>query len=333
MVIASLGVVNGFILSFFLMFKKQNTWSNVYFGGLLMALSIRIGKSVFVFFSDSVDRLILQIGLSACIFIGPLFYLYVKALKVEYGTSLKLDLSILIFLLLAIVTIGIIYPYRTFPDTWNHQIIYWIYGVWAVGIIFGLYESRLLLKKFINRKQDLSEKEKFILAIILAVLFITCTFQFSMFINGFTYIWGALIFTFTFYYLAIRAFINKENIVPKPKSAPIPNGPALLKELDQIMEKEKLYINPKFKLEDLARFTGMSKHDLSKLLNEEYEYGFNNYINSFRIREAKSLIQKRQDLSLEGIGYESGFNSKSSFFATFKKMVHCTPAQFKKQLN
>jgi hypothetical protein len=85
MVIASLGVVNGFILSFFLMFKKQNTWSNVYFGGLLMALSIRIGKSVFVFFSDSVDRLILQIGLSACIFIGPLFYLYVKALKEKYG--------------------------------------------------------------------------------------------------------------------------------------------------------------------------------------------------------------------------------------------------------
>jgi AraC-like DNA-binding protein len=247
--------------------------------------------------------------------------------------SLKLDISSLIFLLFAIVIIGIIYPYRTYPDIWNHRIIYGIYAVWALGIFFGLFEARILLKKFVNRKKILLEKEKFILAITLAVLFITCTFQFSLYINGFTYIWGALIFTFTFYYLAIRAFINKDNIVPKPKSAPIPNGSALLKDLDQIMQKEKLYINPKFKLEDLAQFAKMSKHDLSKLLNEEYEYGFNYYVNSFRIKEAKSLIQKREDLSLEGIGYESGFNSKSSFFATFKKMVNCTPSQFKKQLN
>ena len=333
MMLASLGIFNGLLLSIFLIFKKHNTWSNVYFGGLLLALSIRIGKSVFAYFNGTTDRLILQIGLPACIFIGPLFYLYLKALKAEYGPSLKLDISVLFFLLIVILTVGFIYPYRTNPDAWNHHIIYWIYGVWRIGVFLGLLESKNLLQKLVSRKSEISEKEKFILAIIIAVLFITSTFQFSLFINGFTYIWGALIFTFTLYYLAIRALINKEKIVPRAKGLPIPNASILLEDLNNRMMKEKLYINPKFKLDDLAQHAGLSKHLLSKLLNEEYKHGFNNYVNSFRIKEAKSLIQKREDLSLEGIGYESGFNSKSSFFAIFKKMVHCTPAQFKKQVN
>ena len=48
--------------------------------------------------------------------------------------------------------------------------------------------------------------------------------------------------------------------------------------------------------------------------------------------EAKDLIKSRDELSLEGIGYEAGFNSKSAFFEAFKKVTGQTPAAFKKAL-
>ncbi|MEO1257041.1 MAG: helix-turn-helix domain-containing protein, partial [Bacteroidota bacterium] len=70
---------------------------------------------------------------------------------------------------------------------------------------------------------------------------------------------------------------------------------------------------------------------LSQTLNEAYS-GYTQYIKTFRIEEAKSLIKNRPDLSLEGIGYEAGFKSKSVFFESFKKQVGVTPSTFKKQL-
>jgi AraC-like DNA-binding protein len=44
------------------------------------------------------------------------------------------------------------------------------------------------------------------------------------------------------------------------------------------------------------------------------------------------MILHNENLSLEGIGFEVGFNSKSTFFATFKKIKEVTPAQFKSKL-
>ena len=58
---------------------------------------------------------------------------------------------------------------------------------------------------------------------------------------------------------------------------------------------------------------------------------FNNYINSFRVEYAKELLvtNKFSNLSIEGIGIEAGFHSKSTFYAAFKKIENTTPAQYR----
>ena len=96
------------------------------------------------------------------------------------------------------------------------------------------------------------------------------------------------------------------------------------------MEEQKPFTNQKLKLDDLAVQAGLSKHILSKLLNEEYQYGFAHYVKEFRVMEAKQLISIRDELSLEGIGFEAGFSSKSSFFETFKKITNVTPSEYRK---
>lgn len=328
--LASLGVVNGALTAAYLIFKKLATVADRYFGGLILALSIRIGKSVFFYFELGTDRLLLQIGLSACIFIGPFFFLYAKALVKNDQVFKKSDLTFLGSLLILIVAVGIIYPYRVHIQVWTEMIIQGIYLVWVVFTLLGLKHIATLLKTGAGRSGKRSSNQRYILAVTIAMLFITGTYQFALFIQGFTYIWGAVAFSFTFYYLLVRVLLKNTSVAPKSSNPPLENGQELLRQVNTWMEEKKPFVNQKLKLDQLAADMGLSRHLLSRVLNEEYPFGFSQYMQEYRINEAKELIASRPELSLEGIGYEAGFNSKSAFFQAFKNIVKCTPAEFKK---
>lgn len=122
---------------------------------------------------------------------------------------------------------------------------------------------------------------------------------------------------------------SKKNTVPRLNS----QEAALLKlKLESIMENEKLYLQSDINLYQLAEKLSISTHDLSFLLNSSLLLSFNSFINNYRINEAKMLLMsnKHTFLSIEGIGYESGFSSKSAFFTCFKKVVGYSPLEFKK---
>ena len=106
----------------------------------------------------------------------------------------------------------------------------------------------------------------------------------------------------------------------------------LKSKLESIMESEKPYLQSDINLYQLAKKLSISTHDLSFLLNSSLLISFNSFINNYRINEAKRLLMSKKHtfLSIEGIGYESGFSSKSAFFTCFKKVVGCSPLEFKK---
>ncbi len=333
--LSSLGVINGLLIGIFLVFSNQNKAANAYLGGLLLALSLRIGKSVYYYFEGNVDLLILQVGLSACVFIGPFFYLYTKALHQHYQKIQTRDAILLMMLLVSVVTIGIIYPYRTNPGVWNGYIVYGIYSIWAVFTLLGLYHAIKMLKSVILKPSTMTRLQQHLAIVTFAMLFINLTYQMALY-GLFTYLWGSLIFSFTLYILLGRMLLSSKFFTPKSADQPLENASAKLNELNALMHSQKPYINQKLKLDDLAIQAGLSKHMLSKLLNEEYKHGFAQYIKEFRVKEAMQLIQTRNELSLEGIGFEAGFNSKSSFFDAFKKITNATPSEYRKarqQLN
>jgi len=92
---------------------------------------------------------------------------------------------------------------------------------------------------------------------------------------------------------------------------------------------EELYKNPNLKLSDLALKMNISAHQLSQLLNDNLGKSFSTYINEYRINEACEKIENGSYLKIEEIGYEVGFNSKSTFFSTFKKIMSTTPLLYK----
>ncbi|MDR7132022.1 AraC-like DNA-binding protein [Algoriphagus sp. 4150] len=327
--LSSLGVINGLLIGVFLVFRSQNKISNGYLGGLLLALSLRIGKSVFYYFEDNVDLLILQIGLSACTFIGPFFYLYTKATYHHYRKINTKDVILLSILFLSVLTVGLVYPYRTSPAIWNGYIVYAIYTVWAVFTLPGLYYVAKILGSALLKPSTMSRLQQHLAILTIAMLFINLTYQMALY-GLFTYLWGALIFSFTLYLMLGRMLLSGKFFTSKSADQPIKDAYIKLDELNLLMHTQKPYVNQKLKLDDLATMAGLSKHSLSKLLNEEYKHGFAHYVKEFRVLEAKQLIQTRNELSLEGIGFEAGFSSKSSFFDAFKKITNSTPSEYRK---
>ena len=100
--------------------------------------------------------------------------------------------------------------------------------------------------------------------------------------------------------------------------------------LSSIMTEERPYTNAGLKIKDLADLLEISTHQLSQLLNDNFGKNFTSYINEFRIEASKEMIISNKTYTLEAIGYECGFNSKSTFFTTFKKLTGTTPAAYKK---
>lgn len=107
-----------------------------------------------------------------------------------------------------------------------------------------------------------------------------------------------------------------------------------IKDLMDVMDSEKLYLNPSITVKDVADKLDMPVRDLSTLLNKHLEKHFFDFINEYRVKEAQEIFRKSEDnkLTVLEVLYEVGFNSKSSFNTAFKKHTGSTPTDYRNSL-
>ena len=105
--------------------------------------------------------------------------------------------------------------------------------------------------------------------------------------------------------------------------------------ISKFIDDNEAYLNPNFSLSALSESLDIPKHHLSQIINSEMKTSFYTMINSKRVSHAigKLKMSKKMNFTLEAIGYESGFNSKSSFFQNFKKETGKTPKQYLKEIS
>ncbi len=108
-----------------------------------------------------------------------------------------------------------------------------------------------------------------------------------------------------------------------------------VKRLFTVMENERPYTDGKLTLPKLAKRMSISSHHLSQILNERVKQNFFDFVNSYRIEEAKRKLVEpaTKHYSILGIAEEVGFNSKSAFNNAFKKHTNMTPTEFKNASN
>ncbi|HEY2582067.1 MAG TPA: AraC family transcriptional regulator [Mucilaginibacter sp.] len=99
------------------------------------------------------------------------------------------------------------------------------------------------------------------------------------------------------------------------------------------MQNNKPYLDPELTLDQLALALSIRPRILSQAINEILQQNFFDFINRFRIEEAKRLLTNPADekITILEILYEVGFNSKSSFNTLFKKYTGQTPTEFRKK--
>lgn len=102
-----------------------------------------------------------------------------------------------------------------------------------------------------------------------------------------------------------------------------------LLQIMELMESNKLFKNPDLSLQEFSTKLGITTHQLSQILNEKTGKNFNAFINHYRVGDAKTSLLDNKEKPIIDIGFDSGFNSKSSFNTNFYKIVGATPSQFR----
>ena len=106
-----------------------------------------------------------------------------------------------------------------------------------------------------------------------------------------------------------------------------------LSKLKAFMMTEKPYQLSELTLAQLAEKVKIPSYHLSQVINEKLNCNFLDFINSYRVEEAKERLMdaKFSHYTIMAVAYEAGFNAKSTFYSVFKKQTGMTPSQFKKQ--
>lgn len=327
---SAVGAFNGLLLGIYLLFIKKLRYIPDFFLGLiLMTLSIRVGISVCMYFYPELPRVIPHLGLSALFFTGPALYYYIQSSFLQKQFILKNHRKSFGILTMILGIVGLLYLF--FPVTWESYFGGFIYFFWTIFVLLSVYEYYVLSRK--NSK----EPNKFILPVLMSNVIIFLTYQ--LISTGWVQIYcagGSLVFSFVLYANFLILFNKKYQSIETKESSRYSNkkisderADSFVSKLERLMNSEELYKNPNLKLNDLATKMNISAHQLSQLLNDNLEKSFSTYINEYRINEACEIIENDSYLKIEEIGYEVGFNSKSTFFSTFKKIKNTTPLLYR----
>ena len=328
---SALGAFNGFLLAlYFAINTKKKVFANYFLALLLLVLSIRILKSVFFYFNPQLSNIFIQIGLSACILIGPFLFLYLKSFSNNGKSNWKFHT---IPFIIGITILGIFYPYVEHRSVWSNWIVLGIYLQWLVYIIVSIQYLKPIFKK-IKEKEKLKDLDVWLLSIYFGVFVIWLAYKFGAYAS---YIVGALSFSFVFYLVLLLVIFRnsrettffQEKEKYKNKEIDKDKLDLMNQKLAIIVEKE-LFLNPNFTLEIAAKELQVTKHLLSQYINEALGKSFSNLIKEYRIEKAKQLLETETNYTIECLGYDSGFSSKSTFFTAFKKITGLTPAEYQK---
>ena len=333
--LSGLGVFHGIFISILLWNKNGFSTPNRLLSILMLILSLRIGKSVVLAFTTSLDIIYVYIGLCLIMFLGPLFYLYCKKqVNKEIGIT-KNDLVHFIpgaiFLILCIPfqligfrNLGEITAMLLFISFYSHFLIYLV-----------LVKIKILSPG--NLSASSKEVKEWLHILFYGLLAIWIIYVLNLLEEKVPYIIGPILYSVIVYaitYLAIsKKYLQTINAVKYQSTNFTAEEIAVLfKSVERIIQDQKLFLDPGVSLSMLAKQLRVSPQKISFAINSKSQYNFNEYINRYRVNHAVTMMQTpgSDSITIASIATDSGFNSLSSFNNAFKKAFGKTPSAFRR---
>jgi AraC-like DNA-binding protein len=292
---------------------------------------------------------------------GPLLYLYIRRLLTRQALRRKDLLHFVPFILCIIYLLPYYFQSSEYKlgNVTSPQYAQWYYLRAALALILSavyLAGVVLMLARFTRKiNQESSPAER---AILFQARFLVFSFLAILLIAIFRYFFdlrfpaymgytnlmlplGATLIVYAMAYFGLRKseWLEMENVSPAKKyersNLTPERSERYLKRLLDLMETEKPYTNGDLTIQKLAEKLAVPAPHLSQTINERLNQSFSEFINTYRVEEAKRqlLDAKKKHYSILAIAEEVGFNSKSSFNAVFKKHTTITPSEFRKAAN
>lgn len=303
---------------------------------------------------------------------GPLLFFYVSSLAVENFKLKTIHLLHLIpFLLISIhrSTISVV-PIWGSPDlSENPQYLYnkiyysflmvSVFVYWFLCLELILKHRKKIPLYFSNYSGRNTLNWLILVLSLFLVLFIA---NFSMFFVQNVLELGNIRFTTLSFNLTLFTFImiyfgmNQSAIYQKEKTGLAENGEKahsnsqenkyvgsalddqhiteLNKTVINYLTNKKPYLNPEFNLQMMVEDLNISRHKLSQVINRSQNKNFYKLMNEYRVKEVKEKLENKEykNLTVLGIAFESGFNSKTTFNRIFKEETGMTPTNYIKAM-
>lgn len=323
---SALGVFNALLVGVYVLTTRWADVADRLLALLILVVCVRVGVSCAHFFAETLPWTAIQVGLSAHLLMGVLVVEYVRA-EAQVGRVASVRRWHVGTVGTALVMLGVLFPFEQHPHIWDYYVRYTIHA--AV--------SAYLLTAALQLWQARASIQARAVQVVGVTVAVALGFAVSLYTN---YVLGPLIFSVIVYgVLGTLLWRRRPSEAVRPqrlayaeKKIAEAEAKPFIEHLGRRMQDDALFRQPDLKLADLAKAVGTTPHHLSQLLNDNLGARFSTFVNGYRVAEAERLLRERPDLTIEAIGYEAGFSSKSAFYAAFKKHHGMPPAQYQRQV-
>ncbi len=297
---------------------------------------------------------------SSFLIFNPALYIYVSSLTCpNYKLRWIQLLHFLPFLLSEyyIYFIGQGFPMSSFFLKDEHFVFRMMFGMinvlsWSTYNPLSVYFIIKYRQRLQKEVSNIEKTESLGWILSLSVFYITfCSIVFVLYIFfSFFRIEPIVLHVFIYATLLVLIYMLsfyglRQSVVSKQEEADIDSEPYkystltaeakrdIKEQLIAYFEKKKVYLHPELNMDYLSKQLKIPKYQITEVLNTEIGKNFFQFVNSYRVDAVKEMLAAPQlKYSIEAIGYECGFSSKSSFYTVFKKITGKTPIAYRNQL-
>lgn len=356
-------IVQGIFFSALLFTAKESKISKRLLGTALIILCVVSFRIVFHQVGWPNILAVRYFPLAYELYLPPLFYLYVKSLvehdfkwQSKYWLYFILPMAYSVYdfsLYFSSLTLETIPQQNQLSQQWFYRQLNEIEDVLIIISSFiYLFFSLKLMFEYGNKVKALNlkpakpvyswlKKIMLLMGIIAIFLLINELVDFYYINEQPKYLHWRLFNLFlaaTVYYIAFKGFkmetmasgINQKHIKTVASKITSDKNRTLEKNLIQLLESERIYLDPDLTLKQVANKLEVSSENLSFVINQKFDMNFRDLINSYRINSVKSQLDSEETntRSILEIALDSGFNSQASFYRAFKKFENMTPKAY-----
>lgn len=303
-----------FLSSFFLGIKRHENTQNIWLGLILLAIALRVGKSIFYFLLNDMAPFGLALGFMGLASIGPLTWLMLRQ---------ESSINVRNFWHFVIPIVGGIGCFLVSPSPWE-TIFY--QSATAILLVY-------LLWTFIRfRKTPAGPTKSWNQNVLIMVFGVWVALLYQHLSDTMMdYAIGAVIAAIFIYWIFFQSF--KTGVFPKGITVNLPDQ--TIREVQGALENQLLFKRQGMNLQQFSTELDIPSYLVTRSVKELYGRTFPETLNHFRIEEVKKMLQdpKKEHLKIEALAYEVGFASPSAFYAAFKKYTGQTPTAYQKEVN